>query len=198
MRIVAAALFAPLLLLTGTPVSALENTPIETLGSGKAEPSRTETLDTLFNTLKSADDESEATKAENAIIRLWMDSGSDTIDLLMSWAQEAIDDKDYGTALDFLDRVVTMKPDFAEGWNRRATVYYLTDKYGHSISDLARVLALEPRHFGALTGLGSIFREIGDDKRAIAAYGEALALDPHLAKVKEALDELQGDSGDDI
>ena len=198
MRIIVAALVAPLFLLPVAAFSAVDGASVEELPPAKAEPGRAEQLDTLFETLQSAKNENEATKAENAIIALWIKSGSDTIDLLMSWAQDAINDKDYGTALDFLDRVVTMKPDFAEGWNRRATVYYLTDKYSHSVSDIARVLALEPRHFGALTGLGSIFRELGDDQRAIDAFGEALALDPHLDKVKEALDELKAETGKDI
>ncbi len=177
---IAAAVAASLMLVPGLPARALDNTPIENLGAGKpaAPPAtRAEELDKLFTALKSKD-ETAAKAAEDRIITLWLQSGSDTIDLLMSWGAQAIDDKDYATALDVLDRMVTLKPDYAEGWNKRATVYYLTDKYGQSLADIQRVLALEPRHFGALTGLGAIFREIGEDKKAIRAYGEALAHRP--------------------
>jgi tetratricopeptide (TPR) repeat protein len=201
MRIAAAAFAASLAFVFAPSVWALENAPIENLGSGKADtPPAThqQKLDALFATLESGD-EAAAKRAENGILTLWLQSGSDTIDLLMSWGMKAIEDKDYGTALDVLDRVVTLKPDYAEGWNKRATVYYLTDKYGQSLADIQRVLVLEPRHFGALSGLGSIFRELGDDKRAIDAYNQALALDPHLENVKKALDELDKENaGHDI
>ena len=135
-----------------------------------ATPSRAEQLDALFAELKSASDAAAAKQAEDAIIAIWLQSGSDTVDLLMSWSVQAIAKKEYAEALDILDRVVTLKPDYVEGWNKRATVYFLTDKYGQSISDIEHVLVLEPRHFGALTGLGSIFRALGEDQRAIEAF----------------------------
>ncbi len=161
-------------------------------------PSRAEQLDTLFARLKSAKDDADATRTEDAIIAIWLQSGSDTVDLLMSWSVEAIAKKNYAQALDILDRIVTLKPDYVEGWNKRATVYFLTDKFGASISDIEHVLVLEPRHFGALIGLGSIFRAIGDDKRAIAVYRQALALDPHLANARKVLDELEKKTGRNI
>ncbi len=116
--------------------------------------------------------------AEAAILKLWLESGSDTVDLLMERTLKAMDEKNYSLALDFLDRIVTLEPDYVEGWNKRATVFYLTDDYGKSVSDIERVLSIEPRHFGALAGLGTILRELGDDKRALEAYRQALALDP--------------------
>ena len=109
----------------------------------------------------------------------------------MNWALAAMQAKKYPRALDFLDRVVLMEPDYVEGWNKRATVYFLMDDYNHSIADIGHVLALEPRHFGALSGLGMIMRELGDDNRAMAAYRAALAVDPLLDNVRDALDELE-------
>jgi tetratricopeptide (TPR) repeat protein len=153
--------------------------------------SKTAQLDDLFQTLKAPPSKEAAKAAEDSIWRLWLQSGSDTIDLLMNWAMKAMEAKDYATALDFLDRVILMKPDFAEGWNKRATVYFLMDDYSKSIADIGKTLALEPRHFGALSGLGMIMREIGDNKRAIEAYQKALAVDPNLEGVQKALDELQ-------
>ncbi len=197
MKIAAAALAVVSLALAGLPSAwAADGVPVAT-DQPAAAPSRAEQLDQLFAKLKAAKG-AAAGQTENQIIAIWLQSGSDTVDLLMSWSAEAITDKNYARALDILDRVVTLKPDYAEGWNKRATVYFLTDDYSQSISDIEHVLVLEPRHFGALTGLGAIFLELGDDQRAIDAYKQALALDPHLDDAQKALDQLQKDTGKDI
>jgi tetratricopeptide (TPR) repeat protein len=190
-----AGLFAALLILAG-PAFA-EETPPSVTGPvpGAPEKSRGERLDELFSTLQKAGSPEVAKTAENAIVRLWLDSGSDTVDLLMVWAIRAMDQKQYRTALDYLDRIVTMKPDYVEGWNKRATVYYLVDEYAKSIEDIGRTLALEPRHFGALAGLGMIMRELGDDRRAMEAYRRALEVDPHLGNVKKQLEDLEARNG---
>jgi tetratricopeptide (TPR) repeat protein len=167
--------------------------------TAEREPSRADRLDTLFDTLKSSTDPKAAKSAENDIIGLWLQSGSDTIDLLMQWALAAIEEKNYPLALDYLDRMIVMQPDFAEAWNKRATVHFLLDDYSRAISDIERTLQLEPRHFGALSGLGAIMRDIGERERAIAAYRRALEFDPHLDKVKEALQEIEKETaGRDI
>jgi tetratricopeptide (TPR) repeat protein len=202
MRIVVG-IVAGALLLSGTASWSLaeEATPpsIAPVQPDKPPASKSERLDGLFATLKSAKSASEAKVAEGSILELWLESGSDTIDLLMDWAIKAIDAKNYPLALDYLDRVVTMKPDYVEGWNKRATVYFLTDDYKKSIFDIERTLALEPRHFGALSGLGMIMRDIGDDKRAIEAFKRALAVDPYLDNVKKALDDIEvDDAGKEI
>ncbi len=149
-------------------------------------------LDELFATLAAAGDEGRGRAAEAEIQRRWAHSGSATIDLLMGWAQQSLVAKDYGRALDFLDQVVMLKPDYAEGWNRRATIYYLKDDYGKALSDLEKVLALQPRHFGALAGIGMIFRDIDRKADALAAFEKALALDPNLKDdVGDAAKELK-------
>jgi tetratricopeptide (TPR) repeat protein len=155
------------------------------------EPSRAERLDMLFATLKTSSDAEAAKAAEDDIIKLWLESGSDTVDLLMGWTLAAIEEKNYALALDYLDRIIVMKPDYAEGWNKRATVHFLVDDYSKAIADIERTLALEPRHFGALSGLGTIMRDIGESERAVTAYRRALDVDPHLDNVKEALDEIE-------
>ena len=202
MKIVVAALAASLALTTlpsAWGAEALPQLPDPSAPAAPvAKPSRAEQLDMLFADLKSAKDDATAKQSEDAIIALWLQSGSDTVDLLMSWSVQAIASKDYAQALDILDRVVTLKPDYAEGWNKRATVYFLTDKYGQAISDIEHVLVLEPRHFGALVGLGSIFRVMGDDMRAIAAFKQALALDPHLGNARKVLDDLEKKTGQNI
>src|SRR5690606_14876756 len=122
--------------------------------------------------------------------RLWMESGSDTVDLLMRWAMMAMEEKDYPLALDFLDRVVVMDPAYVEGWNKRATVLFLTEEYDNSIADIGRVLELEPRHFGALSGLGMVLRSMGQEERAAETFRQVLALDPYIDNVREALEEV--------
>jgi len=153
---------------------------------------RTYGLDTLFDALKVAPDAESAKAIENRIWALWMVSGSDTCNLLMVRAKMAADGKDYDLALTLLNAVVELKPDYVEGWNRRATIYYLKKDYAHSIADIREVLTREPRHFGALSGLGLILQEIGDDKHALEAYRRVLAIDPrqeHIAETVKSLSE---------
>lgn len=187
-----------LLAIGGMPAAAqdesiqpLPDVGIEELGQGEDSQ-----LDALFATLRSTADAAAAKSAENDIIRLWLESGSDTTDLLMEWTLSAMEKKNYPLALDYLDRIISLQPDYVEGWNKRATVHFLIDDYGKAIADIERTLALEPRHFGALSGLGTIMRDIGDNDRAVVAYRQALEIDPYLETVREALDEIAAeDSG---
>jgi tetratricopeptide (TPR) repeat protein len=152
---------------------------------------RTFNLDTLFDALKIAPDAESAKAIEDRIWALWMVSGSDTCNLLMGRVKAAADDKDYDLAIKLLDAVVALKPDYVEAWNRRATIYYMKKDYGHALADIGEVLAREPRHFGALSGLGLILQEIGDDKHALEAYRKALAIDPHLEHVPDVVKTLR-------
>ena len=147
-------------------------------------------LNTLFDALKIAPDEVSAKAIEDRIWALWMVSGSDTCNLLMGRVKAATDDKDYDLAIKLLDAIIELKPDYVEAWNRRATIYYLKQDYGHSLADIAEVLAHEPRHFGALSGLGLILQEIGDDKHALEAYRRAQAIDPHLENLPDVIKTL--------
>ena len=142
-------------------------------------------LDFLFGALKAAPDEASAKHVEARIWALWMQTPSDTAALLMMRARAAMEAQQMDIALKLLDAVVKLRPDYVEGWNRRATLYYLKNDYTHSLEDIEQVLVREPRHFGALAGLGMIMQDIGDDKRALDAFRKALAVNPHLEKVPE-------------
>jgi tetratricopeptide (TPR) repeat protein len=148
-------------------------------------------LDTLFGALKIAPDEASAKAIEDRIWAIWMSSDSDTCNLLMSRVKDATDDKDYDLAIKLLDAIVTIKPDYVEAWNRRATLYYIKHEYGRALADIREVLAREPRHFGALAGLGLILQDIGDDKHALQAYQAALAIDPHLRNLPDVVKTLR-------
>lgn len=147
-------------------------------------------LEPLFEQLAQAKTPMESHPLEQRILRIITSSGSPTVDLLLEWADRAIAAKNYPAALDLLDDAVALKPDFAEVYNRRATVYYLLDDYTRSIGDIRRTLALQPRHFGALTGLGAILSEIEETDRARDIYRRALAIAPQLKSVQDALDKL--------
>jgi len=136
--------------------------------------------------------ESRAGKAiEAEILERFNESGSPTVDLLMSWANQAIAEKQYPLALDILDQVVILKPDFAEAWNKRATVHFLADDYAAALADIRRTLALQPRHFGALSGLGLILDDTGHEEKAMEAFRMSLEINPLLDKVRESLERLE-------
>jgi tetratricopeptide (TPR) repeat protein len=156
----------------------------------KVGADRTKGLDFLFGALKAAPDEASARHVEARIWAVWMQTPSDTAALLMTRAKAAMDAKNIDVALKLLDSVVKLRPDYVEAWNRRATLHYLKSDYRHSLEDIQQVLIREPRHFGALAGLGMIMQDIGDDKRALEAFRKALAVNPHLEKVPELVKSL--------
>jgi tetratricopeptide (TPR) repeat protein len=147
-------------------------------------------MDTLFAALKVAPTDESAKYIENRIWAHWVASGGDTAVLLMSHVKIAIDRKDLDLALKLLNAIVDIRPDYVEAWNRRATVYYMKKDFTHALEDIHHVLKLEPRHFGALSGLGMIFEEIGEDKEALAAFRRALAVHPHLEKIPDLVKKL--------
>lgn len=151
---------------------------------------RTRGLDFLFGALKAAPDQASAKHVEGRIWALWTQTSSDTTMLLMTRAKTAIEKKQTDVALQLLDKVVRIKPDYVEGWNRRATLYYLQNEYAKSLADIREVLMREPRHFGALAGLGMIMQEVGDDRRALDAFRKALEINPHLEKLPDMVKSL--------
>jgi tetratricopeptide (TPR) repeat protein len=156
----------------------------------KVGADRARGLDFLFGALKAAPDQASAKHVEARIWALWLQTPSDTAALLMMRAKAAMDAQQFDVALKLLDAVVKLRPDYVEGWNRRATLYYLRNDYAHSLEDIEQVLVREPRHFGALAGLGMIMQDLGDDKRALDAFRKALAVNPYLDKVPELVKTL--------
>jgi len=152
---------------------------------------KAQNLDRLFDALKIAPDEESAKYVENRIWALWLAEGGDTSNLLMGRVKTAMEKKEFDVALKLLGAIIDLKPDYVEAWNRRATVFFNTKDYGSAIADIREVLAREPRHFGALSGLGMILQELGDDKHALEAFRRALAVHPHLAKIPEMVKKLE-------
>jgi len=151
----------------------------------KVGADKTRGLDFLFGALKAAPDETSAKHVEARIWAMWLQTPSDTAALLMARAKAAMDAQQADVALKLLDSIIKLRPDYTEAWNRRATLYYLQNNYARSLADIQQVLAREPRHFGALAGLGMIMQDLGDEKRALEAFRKALAVNPHLEKVPD-------------
>ncbi|RID93125.1 tetratricopeptide repeat protein [Gemmobacter lutimaris] len=156
--------------------------------AGPAEDAAT--LDRLFADLQTAD-EAGATAIESDIQRIWSRSGSASMDLLLERGRKALDQGDPETAIDHLTALTDHAPDFAEGWNARATAYFMAGRYGQAVSDIRHVLALNPRHFGALAGFGAILEQIDRKSQALEVYRAALAIHPHMQGVLEAVKRLE-------
>jgi tetratricopeptide (TPR) repeat protein len=164
--------------------------PVAPPPAGEREAGRRATLDDLFARLAAAKDEGEAKGVANLIERRWSRSGSDTADLLLTRASDAIQAKEHALAVELLDRVIALQPGWAEAWNRRATAFFLLDDTASAMADLRQVLAKEPRHFGAWAGLGHIYMAAGDKARALEAYRKALALHPHIDSLRPLVEKL--------
>ena len=185
------ALAAPLASAQGDPHAIQKKRPPEAPAKlPKVGADRARGLDFLFGALKAAPDDVSARHVEARIWALWMQTPSDTAALLMVRAKAAMDAQQIDLALKLLDAIIKLRPDYTEAWNRRATLYYLQNDYPRSLADIQQVLAREPRHFGALAGLGMIMQDLGDEKRALEAFRKALAVNPHLEKVPELVKQL--------
>jgi len=149
-------------------------------------------LDALFARL-AQNDSPDWLSVQNEIWAQWSRSGSPAMDLLLARAESAMESSRFELALRFLDDLVRLAPDFAEGWNKRATVYFLLGEYGRSVADIQRTLALERRHFGALSGLGMILERLGDKNGAMRAYRRGLEVHPNLPGAAAGVERLAPD-----
>ncbi len=167
---------------TTQPILPPEDNPV--LESG-------ETLDRLFEQLKKDPKKSSASATARMIWREWTASGSKSIDLLMSWAARAMRDQEFAKAEDLLDQVIVLNPEYSEGWNRRATLYFTKLDYGRSLADIEKTLALEPRHFGALSGLAVIMQRLDRNEDALKAWYRVLEIYPANKAAQDAVIALE-------
>ena len=148
-------------------------------------------LDPLFARLQSTPSDQEAQAIEQRIWLIWSEAGEPGLAALMREGAVALAQGRLGAALERFDRMVEQAPDFAEGWNKRATVHFLMGNYQASVGDIQRTLELEPRHFGALSGLGLIYDAIERPAAALRSFEAALAINPHLDSTKERIEQLR-------
>ena len=148
---------------------------------------RADLLDSLFARLHAASSTEDTKTTEQAIWDLWMASDSPTAEVLLKQATRAMDDGAPEQALSILNRLIGAQPEFAEAWNKRATLYFLMGRYDDSLQDIDKVLELEPRHFGALSGRGMIYQRQQKYSQARAAFEEALAMNPAMEQVRNSM-----------
>lgn len=185
----------------GVPAAAQTPQPVNPAGAGAQPakppeqaaipPTHQQKLDTLFAALKRQRDADKAREIADQIRAEWQDSGSASIDLLMQWATKAVTASKQPSALDLYDQVIALDPDYVEGWNQRATLHFQMGNYRKSMSDINHVLALEPRHFGALAGMAAILTASGKDELALKAWERFLAVYPAERKAQEQIAELE-------
>jgi tetratricopeptide (TPR) repeat protein len=152
---------------------------------------RAKLLRDLYAHLATATDEQAAAPHVEAIERLWLSPGSDTVLALMERALFAASHDRADLALNLLDAVTTIAPDYAEGFNRRAYVFYTLGDRERALGDLRRVLALDPNHFKAIDGFAQIMKDYGDKKAAFAAYQKLISIHPFWPSAQAAHDELK-------
>ncbi len=167
-RLLVSAVLVAVLALAGTPARA-DQTAAE--------------LDSLFARLKETGSPLEGILITRRIWGLWTAYDDAAVARDLEAGTVAMAHQDYETALAAFDRVVAAAPGFAEGWNKRATLFYLMGEYDRSMADIERVLALEPRHFGAISGIGLIYMALEDDEAALAAFRKALEINPFMPGV---------------
>jgi len=156
-----------------------------------AADQRDKRLPDLFTQLQAAKSPSEASVIESVIWAIWAETGDKDLDKLLSAGADAMSVQDYTTALSDFDELTNRAPQFAEGWNKRATVLYLMGDLQSSLDDINRVLKLEPRHFGALSGLGLVNLSLEKDEAARDAFQRVLQIDPMNEGAKANLKAIQ-------
>ncbi|WP_064683301.1 tetratricopeptide repeat protein [Rhizobium bangladeshense] len=178
------------LVLSISPLPAIAAEKDVIVEQSNAANSPKQRLDQLFSQLKRERDPDKASSIANEIRLAWNDSGSATVNLLMQWADKAIEEKRNPAALDFLDEAIALKPDYAESWNRRATLNFVMGNYRKSMSDIGHVLDLEPRHFGALSGMAAILSNSGNDQLTLKAWERFLDIYPAERTAQEQVNTL--------
>ncbi|MBW8447685.1 MAG: tetratricopeptide repeat protein [Arenimonas sp.] len=187
-----APLIAALLLSTsfGSPSLAQADSSESVSLDAPADGKTAKGVDALITELGRERDPEAANRLTEEIMANWNTSGSATVDLVMQWALTAAAEKRNAAALDFLDQAIVLKPDFIGAWNQRATLHYTMGNYKKAVSDINRVLALEPRHFGALAGLAAILSERGSEEMALKAWERYLAIYPADRQAQEVVTKL--------
>jgi Flp pilus assembly protein TadD len=163
-------------------------------GPSPAQENPEERIDTLLSQLAEPD-RGDWVTIENQIMRIWSRSGSESMDMLLRRGRDAIEAEDYAAAVEHLTALTDHAPDFAEGWHARATAFFLQGEFALAMADVERVLALNPRHYRAMSGLGFMLEDMGETDHALVAFRAAQELNPHMPDVRSAIERLERMTG---
>ena len=161
-------------------------------GAGMADQT-SDKLDDLFGRLKVSTNAFEAAAIEGLIWNIWTHRGVTVIDQNMTLGILTMNEGKLKSSLSHFDKVVRLDPNFAEGWNKRATVYYMMGDFDASVADIQKTLTLEPRHFGALSGLGLIYAALDKPAAAVKVWQKALEINPHMQSIRHRIEEIQAE-----
>ena len=204
--LLAIALVLPLLLPAAAPaqttnpltreqaLAGLGRSDLETRRQAAAwmgEVGRMDDVPALVKTLRDRDPVVRAL-AERALWQVWSRSGDSEIDVLFEEGVAQMTQRDGPAAIAIFSRIIEKRPDFAEGWNKRATVYFLMGEYQKSLADCDEVLKRNPSHFGVLSGYGQIYLQLNEPERALSYFERALAVNPNIEQVERVIEELKG------
>ena len=173
-----AVIIATIVLLSGPPAGADQTDPA---------------LPQLFSDLRGAESREDALRVERRIWSIWKRHDDPRVETRMRVGIRYMGARFLEKARDTFTDIIDLAPDYAEGWNKRATVYFMMGRYEASVTDIARTLQLEPRHFGALSGLGQIYRRLDDPGQALEIFETVLEIHPHAARTAEVIEELRAE-----
>ncbi|MBC6991315.1 MULTISPECIES: tetratricopeptide repeat protein [Hymenobacter] len=152
---------------------------------------RQQQLDDLFAQLRNAAAPAEMEALQNGIWQLWLDTGDQLLNKKLETGMRLLAAGDYTTAIASFTTLIEQKPDWAEGWNKRATAHYLRGEYRASLLDVAETLRREPRHFGALAGWATMLRMLGDDRGALHVLQRLSKICPQLPGLQDQIHDLR-------
>jgi tetratricopeptide (TPR) repeat protein len=165
-----------------SPDAAIRRDAVDQL----AQVGQTSDADLVIEALHDTDPDVRV-HAEVAVWVLWARSGDPEIDQLLNSGIQRMEEGQMGQAVEAFTRVTERRPDFAEGWNKRATAYYLMGDFDQSLRDCDEVIKRNPQHFGALSGYGMIYLRLGDLENALGYFERALEINPNLKGVEESI-----------
>jgi tetratricopeptide (TPR) repeat protein len=144
----------------------------------------------LMNSLRD-EKENVRNQAEQAIQRIWSRSGNSAIDAMFTRGVREMYERNFVRAISTFTEIIKAKPDFAEGWNKRATLYFITREYNKALADCDEVIKRNPHHFGALAGFGQIYLELDQPEKALDYFQKALNINPNLVVVVNTMNKIE-------
>lgn len=174
-------------------LKALENSAVETKVAGADRLGEIGTIDDVVALLNSLRDDDEAVRnaAEQSIWKIWARSGDANVDRIYARGIREMNEGSFARAISTFTEIIKLKPDFAEGWNKRATLYFMTEQYDKSLEDCDEVMKRNPYHFGALSGYGHIHVEFRLLEQAIEYFQKALLINPNMVSVARLIERLE-------